>query len=154
MGPWPDRISILRRDSGAEERLSEDEVAICKPGRVFTRNWTLLGLDPGLAVSTNMRSKCLLLNPPILESFVTAAQAYWELLSLFCKPRLSGSQGYHSLLSDAKPGPHPLMPLCFWVPECGRDMVFYHVASQLTKTTNDKVWRLSLENKGQELAKK
>lgn len=152
MGPWPDRISILRRDSGAEERLSEDKVAICKPGRVFTRNWTLLGLDPGLPVSTNMRSKCYLIHYPGV--FCYSSPSILRILSLFCKPRLSGSQGHHSLLSDAKPGPHPLMPLCFWVPECGRDMVFYQVASQLTKTTNDKVWRLSLENKGQELAKK
>ena len=125
MGPWPERLSIPRRDSSAEERLGEDKVAICKPERVSTRNWTLLNLDPGLPVSTNKRSKCLLFNPPVLWSSVTAPQAHWESLSLFCKPRLSGSQGHHSLLSDAKPG--PLMPLCFCVPECGRDMVFYYV---------------------------
>lgn len=83
MGPWPDRISILRRDSGAEERLSEDKVAICKPGRVFTRNWTLLGLDPGLPVSTNMRSKCYLIHlswglllqqPKHIENFISVLQ--------------------------------------------------------------------------------
>lgn len=83
--------------------------------------------------------------------FCYSSPSILRIIISFCKPRLSGSQGHHSLLSDAKPGPHPLMPLCFWVPECGRDMVFYHVEPaswpkpQMTKC-EDSVWRIRGRN--------